>query len=161
MSLAIYPGSFDPLTNGHYDLIERAAKLFDHVIVAVSINSNKQPMFTIEERVAMIQAVVAPLNNVSVETCGGLLVDYVASKPGAVIIKGLRALSDFEMEFQMALMNKKLNDEVETLFMMTKTDFAYVSSSIIKEVSRYGGPIEDLVPAVVAQAIRDKRECVK
>lgn len=160
MSIAIYPGSFDPLTNGHLDLIERAARLFDEVVVAVSINSNKTPMFTVEERLAVIGEVVKPLQNVRVETCGGLLVDYVATKPGAVIVKGLRALSDFEMEFQMALMNKKLNDEVETLFMMTKTDFAYVSSSIIKEVSRFGGPIEDLVPPAVARAIRDKRERV-
>lgn len=160
MSIAIYPGSFDPLTNGHLDLIERAAKLFDEVVVAVSINSSKTPMFTVEERLTMIAEVVGPLQNVRVETCGGLLVDYVATKPGAVIVKGLRALSDFEMEFQMALMNKKLNDEVETLFMMTKTDFAYVSSSIIKEVSRFGGPIEDLVPPAVARAIRDKRERV-
>ncbi len=161
MSLAIYPGSFDPLTNGHLDLIERTSKLFDHVIVAISINSSKTPMFTVDERIEMIRESVEKLDNVSVETCAGLLVDYVKLKPGAVIVKGLRALSDFEMEFQMALMNKKLDDQVETLFMMTKTDFAFVSSSIIKEVSRFGGPIDDLVPLAVARAIRNKRECVK
>lgn len=158
MSIAIYPGSFDPLTNGHLDLIERAARLFDQVIVAISINTSKSPMFTLEEKIDMVTEAVKPFQNVNVESCGGLLVDYVAAKPGAVIIKGLRALSDFEMEFQMALMNKKLNDSVETLFLMTKTDYAFVSSSIIKEVSRFGGPIEDLVPPAVARAIRNKRE---
>lgn len=158
MSIAIYPGSFDPLTNGHLDIIRRAATLFDQVIVAISINTTKQPMFSVAQRVEMIEKVVEEFENVTVETCSGLLVDYVKTKPRAVIVKGLRALSDFEMEFQMALMNRKLEPDVETLFLMTRMDYAFVSSSIIKEVSRFGGNVEDLVPPVVAEAILKLKE---
>ncbi len=158
MSIAIYPGSFDPLTNGHLDIIRRAATLFDEVIVAISINTTKKPMFSVAQRVEMINKVVEEFDNVTVETCSGLLVDYVKTKPRAVIVKGLRALSDFEMEFQMALMNRKLEPDVETLFLMTRMDYAFVSSSIIKEVSRFGGNVEDLVPPVVAEAIQRIKE---
>jgi pantetheine-phosphate adenylyltransferase len=158
MSIAIYPGSFDPLTNGHLDIINRASKLFDEVIVLISVNSSKIPLFTANERLEMIETIVSVFPNVTVDLTSGLLVDYVKGKPQAVIVKGLRALSDFEMEFQMALMNRKLEPDVETMFLMTRMDYAYVSSSLIKEVSRFGGNISEFVPPEVEAAIRLKRE---
>ncbi|MCK8058067.1 MULTISPECIES: pantetheine-phosphate adenylyltransferase [unclassified Fusibacter] len=157
MKLAVYPGSFDPLTNGHLDLIKRAALLFDHVIVAISINSSKKPMFELDERKKMIEEVVSEFDNVTVDTVGGLIVDYISERENAVLIKGLRALSDFEMEFQMALMNRKLKPEVETLFLMTSMDYAAVSSSIVKEINRFGGDISELVPPLIAEAMVKRR----
>ena len=157
MRTAIYPGSFDPLTNGHYDLIKRASQLFDHVIVLISINTSKMTFFSIEERQQMIALCVEPLGNVTVKTSEGLLVDYVETINGAVIIKGLRALSDFEMEFQMALMNRHLKPNIETLFLMTSPELSYVSSSIVKEVFKFGGRIEELVPHIVARHMATKR----
>lgn len=157
MKIAVYPGSFDPLTNGHLDIIVRASKIFDEVVVAVSINSSKVPMFTVEERCEMIRQVVAPYANVRVDCVSGLIVEYVASYHNAVIVKGLRALSDFEMEFQMALMNRNLNENVETMFLMTGMEHAYLSSSIVKEVNKYGGDISNYVPAVVRTAMIEKR----
>ena len=156
MQTAIYPGSFDPITNGHLDIIERASKLCDKVIVAVLKNTNKNPMFTLEERVALIEEVVAPLNNVTVECFSGLLVDYAKQHNANVIIKGLRAVSDFEYEFQMALMNRKLSPDVETIFLMTSSKNSYLSSSIVKEVAKFGGCIEGLVPENIKQAILNK-----
>lgn len=156
MSKAVYPGSFDPVTNGHLDVIERAAKVFDHLTVAVVRNLGKSPMFSVEERLALLRSSTAHLSNVSVGHFEGLLVDYLRSVDSRVVIKGLRAISDFEYEFQMALMNRKLDSEIETLFMMTHNRYSYLSSSLVKEVARLGGEIDDLVPEVVLPAIRAK-----
>ncbi len=156
MQIGIYPGSFDPITNGHLDIIERASKICDKVIVAVLKNTNKNPMFTLEERVALIEEVVAPYENVEVACFSGLLVEYAKQQKANVIIKGLRAVSDFEYEFQMALMNRKLCPEVETVFLMTSSKNSYLSSSIVKEVARFGGCIEGLVPDNIKQAILKK-----
>ncbi len=157
MKTAVYPGSFDPLTNGHLDLIERAAKIFDELIVLVSVNSSKSPMFSLEERCAMIKRVVADFDNVRVAVLDGLLVDYVSRLGNAVIVKGLRALSDFEAEFQMALMNRDIDNTVETMFLMTCVDYAFLSSSIVKEVDRYHGDISEYVPDVVLREMLKKR----
>jgi pantetheine-phosphate adenylyltransferase len=156
MSRAVYPGSFDPVTNGHLDVIERAAKVFDHLTVAVVRNLGKSPMFSVEERMALLRSSTAHLGNVSVDHFEGLLVDYLHSVHSKVVIKGLRAISDFEYEFQMALMNRKLDSDIETLFMMTHNRYSYLSSSLVKEVARLGGDIDDLVPEVVLPAIRSK-----
>ncbi|TDT61623.1 pantetheine-phosphate adenylyltransferase [Fonticella tunisiensis] len=145
--VAVYPGSFDPITNGHLDIIERSAKIFDRVIVGVLENPEKKnPLFSIEERVGLITKVTSHLKNVEVESFRGLLIHYMHSKGAKVIIKGLRAVSDFEYEFQMALMNSKLDDNIETLFMMTNSKYSYLSSSAVKQVAMYGGCIRELVP---------------
>ncbi|MDP3058763.1 MAG: pantetheine-phosphate adenylyltransferase, partial [bacterium] len=149
MVVAVYPGSFDPATNGHIDVIERSAKIFDHVIVAVARNQSKSPMFCMEERIEMLKILTAHLANVSVESFEGLLVAYVKQKGAEVVIKGLRAISDFEYEFQMALMNRALDKDVDTLFMMTDYRYSYLSSSLVKEVARLGGPINELVAPLV------------
>ncbi len=146
MRTALYPGSFDPITNGHLDLIKRAAKMFDEVSVGVLINSQKTPMFTADERVALILEAVKDLPNVKVIQFAGLLVDYVKENDITAIVRGLRAVSDFEMELQMASMNKKLNDDAETIFMMTATEYAYLSSSLVKEVFKFGGEVKGFVP---------------
>lgn len=146
MRTALYPGSFDPITNGHLDIVRRASKMFDEVTVGVLVNSQKTPMFTADERVALIQEAVSDLPNVKVIQFSGLLVDYVRTHQITAIVKGLRAISDFEMELQMASMNKKLNDDAETIFMMTATEYSYLSSSLVKEVFRFGGEIAGLVP---------------
>ena len=156
MPNAIVPGSFDPVTNGHLDIIERAAHLFDNVTVAVVINSSKTPMFTLEERVEMLQEVCAHLSNVSVASFDGLLVEYAAQRGANVIVKGLRAVSDFEFELQMALMNRRLSPSVETVFMMTGAEYSYLSSSIVKEIARLGGSVKGLVPNSVTQRLRQK-----
>ena len=153
---AIVPGSFDPVTNGHLDIIERAAKMFGRVTVAVVINSSKEPMFTLEQRVEMLQDVCAHLANVSIGSFEGLLVDYARQCSAKVIVKGLRAVSDFEYELQMALMNRYQCPEVETAFMMTGAEYSYLSSSIVKEIARLGGSVEGLVPESVRQRLRDK-----
>ncbi len=147
-NIAVYPGSFDPVTNGHLDIIKRASKIFEKVYVAILTNSSKSPMFSVEERMEMIRQSVKAKGLTNVEVCNfnGLLVDFVAEKNANVIIKGLRAVSDFEYEFQMALMNHKLLKDVETLFMMTSNKYSYLSSSIVKEVARYGGNLDGLVP---------------
>ena len=157
-NIAVYPGSFDPVTNGHLDIIKRAARVFEKVYVAILTNSSKSPMFTVDERVAMIRRSVEELGikNVEITAFSGLLVDFVAEKNANVIIKGLRAVSDFEYEFQMALMNHKLLRDVETLFMMTSNKYSYLSSSIVKEVARYGGNLTGLVPEGLIPEITDR-----
>jgi len=156
MHLAIYAGTFDPLTLGHMDLIERSAEIFDEVILAVAIDSPKQPLFTTEERVEMARAVVSGLANVEVHAFGGLLVNYAREKGAPVVVRGLRAYSDFEYEFQMALTNRKLAPEIETLFMMPKEIHSYVSSSTVKEVARLGGDTSEFVPELVQARIEAK-----
>lgn len=156
MRTAIYPGSFDPLTNGHLDVIQRAAKLFDRVIVAVAQNESKQPLFTLAERQELVLASVATISNVEVDTFTGLLVNYVERRSGQAIVRGLRAVSDFEFEFQLALMNRKLNERVETIFMMPKDTYTFISSRIVKEIARLGGDINGFVPPPVQTALLAK-----
>jgi pantetheine-phosphate adenylyltransferase len=156
MRTAVYPGSFDPITNGHLDVIQRASRLFDRVIVAVAINESKTPLFTMRERKNLASLSVQHLKNVEVDTFTGLLVDYVISKGGEAVIRGLRAVSDFEFEFQLALMNRKLNERVETIFMMPKESYTFISSRMIKEVARLGGDISTFVPAHVGAALNQK-----
>lgn len=149
MRTAICPGSFDPVTNGHLNIIERSAKLFDKVIVLVAGNPNKNPMFTEAERVEFLRRVTAHLPNVEVHSYNGLLADYAAGEGACTLIKGLRAVTDFEFEFQQALTNKKLNPELETMFMITDARYMYLSSSIAKQVAAYGGDITDFIPEVI------------
>ncbi|MGA1236984.1 MAG: pantetheine-phosphate adenylyltransferase [Limisphaerales bacterium] len=156
MKLVVYPGSFDPLTNGHLDLIERAVKLFDRVIVAIAENESKHPLFTLQERKDLVTQSITHLKNVEVDTFTGLLVDYVEKQGGQAILRGLRAVSDFEFEFQLALMNRKLNQRVETLFMMPKDTYTFLSSRVIKEISRLGGNVDCLVPNAVKLALQSK-----
>jgi len=156
MRTAIYPGSFDPLTNGHLDVIERAAKLFDRVIVAVAKSDSKHPLFTLEERVKMVRASVRGMKNVSGDSFDGLLVEYVRHCRAHAVVRGLRAVSDFEFEFQLALMNRKLNDQFETIFMMPKDTYTFLSSRIVKEIARMGGDVAAFVPRHVRQALRKK-----
>ena len=157
MKTAIYPGSFDPITNGHLDIIKRSSDVFDKVIVSVINNPNKKPMFDLEERVEMIKEATKDIDNIEIDLFSeGLLIDYVKKKNINVIVKGLRAVSDFEYEFQMALMNRKLNKDVETLFMMTSSQYSYLSSSLVKEVFRLGGCIEGLVPDIVVERMKNK-----
>ncbi|MGB9839120.1 pantetheine-phosphate adenylyltransferase [Thermovenabulum sp.] len=156
MKIAIYPGSFDPITNGHIDVIERSSKLFDRIIVAVLKNPNKKPLFTVEERIEMIKEATKNIENVEVESFSGLLVDFARMKNAKIIVKGLRAVSDFEYEFQMALMNKKLDSEIETVFIMTNVRYSYLSSSVVKEVAGFGGCIKDLVPPHVEMKLKEK-----
>jgi pantetheine-phosphate adenylyltransferase len=158
---AIYPGSFDPLTNGHLDVIQRAAKLFDRVIVAVAENEGKQPLFTLAERVALVKNAVAKLKNVQTDSFDGLLVEYVASKNAQAIVRGLRAVSDFEFEFQLALMNRKLDENIETIFMMPKDTYTFLSSRIVKEIARLGGDVRAFVPPNVQVALKKKLKVAK
>ncbi len=150
------PGSFDPVTNGHYDIISRAATMFDEVLIAVAKNSTKTPLFTIDERVEMLTEVCAPCPNVTITTFEGLLVEFARNHGVTAIVKGLRAVSDFEYELQMALMNRRLQPEIETIFLMTGADYSYLSSSIVKEIARLGGAVEGLVPDCVEQRLRQK-----
>lgn len=156
MKTAVYPGSFDPITEGHLDIIKRAAKVFDEVIVAVLVNPDKKGFFNIEERVELIRKATHNISNVKIDSFQGLLVDYMKEKKSKVIIKGLRVVSDFEYELQMALMNKKLDDSIETVFMMTSAKYSYLSSSSIKQVVMFGGCIKDLVPDEVLDDIINK-----
>ncbi len=153
MRIAICPGSFDPVTKGHLDIVTRAAALFDHVIVLVVHNTAKHPSFTVDERIAMIRKVTANLTNVEVDTYGGLLADYAKLKGACAIVKGLRAVSDFEYEFQMALANKKFYPGADTVFVPTSMENMYLSSSIVKQVAMFGGDISDFVPAVLLDEI--------
>ncbi len=151
--IAVYPGSFDPITKGHLDIIRRAAKTFDKVYVAVLVNSSKSPMFSTQQRMEWIRKAAKGIDNVEVDTFSGLLVDYMKEKNAGFIIKGLRALSDFEYEFQMALMNHKLSKDIETLFMMTSGKYQYLSSSIVKEVAKHGASLDGLVPDSIKDEI--------
>lgn len=156
MRIAVYPGSFDPITNGHLDIIERASRIFDIVIVGVLNNSSKNPLFTASERVMLIEKVTDKLENVKVECFDGLLVDFASQHNANVIIKGLRTVNDFEYEFQMALLNKTLNSECETMFMMTNSKYSYISSSMVKELALYKGDLAGLVPSEIIHYIKDK-----
>ena len=156
MKRAIYAGSFDPVTNGHLDVIERAAKLCDEVIVAVAFNPEKHGLFTPEERVALLNSVVSGLPNVRVTAFHGLLVEFAQKENAAAVIRGIRAVSDFEFEFQMALMNRRLSPRLETLFLMPKEEYSYVSSRLVKEVASLGGDVRHFVPAIVADALRER-----
>jgi pantetheine-phosphate adenylyltransferase len=156
LKIAICPGSFDPATNGHIDIIQRSAKLFDKVIVAVSNNPNKKPLFSVEERVEIIKRTCSNIENLEIDSFSGLLIEYARSKNANAIVKGLRAVSDFEYELQMALMNKKLNPDIETVFMMTSSKYSYLSSSLVKEVARLGGCIRGLVPEMIENEIYKK-----
>src|ERR1700732_430292 len=155
-TVAVYPGSFDPLTNGHVDIIMRGARLFDRIIVAILVNAEKAPLFSMEERVEIARAVFKDQPNVEVDTFDGLLVDYVERRHAQVIVRGLRAVSDFEYEFQMTLMNQRLKPEIETVFMMPAEQYTYTSSRLIKEVFALGGRVAGLVSGLVAQRLRDK-----
>lgn len=156
MKTAVYPGSFDPVTNGHLDIIRRSAKVFDEVIVGVLVNPQKKGLFDIEERVELIQKVVKDIPNVKVESFSGLLIHFMKNKDAKVIIKGLRAVSDFEYEFQMSLMNSKLDPNIETVFMMTSAKNSFLSSSSVKQVAMFGGCIKDLVPDEIIPDIMKK-----
>ncbi|HKS37671.1 MAG TPA: pantetheine-phosphate adenylyltransferase [Verrucomicrobiae bacterium] len=156
MRTVIYPGSFDPLTNGHLDVIQRAAKLFDRVVVAIATNESKNPLFSLAERRDLVSRCVEGLKNVEADTFDGLLVNYVERRSGQAIIRGLRAVSDFEFEFQLALMNRKLNERVETIFMMPKDTYTFLSSRIVKEIARLGGDVSPFVPPVVQKALTAK-----
>jgi pantetheine-phosphate adenylyltransferase len=155
-SLAVFPGSFDPITNGHLDIVDRGLGVFDRVRMAILMNPEKQPLFTVEERVAIIREAYRGNPRVDVDTFSGLLVDYAERVGASVIIRGIRAISDFEYEFQMALMNRRLNPQIETVFMMPAESYSYVSSRLVKEVFQLGGRVSDLVPAVVEKRLRDK-----
>lgn len=154
--IAICPGSFDPVTNGHLDLIERAAKIFDKLIVSVLRNQEKEPLFDLDERLEMLREVLRPYGNVEVDSFAGLLMDYARQKQARVILRGIRAVSDYEYELQMALMNRKLEPQVETVFMLPGEAYSYLSSRLVREVARLGGSLKGLVPAIVEERLRVK-----
>src|SRR5215212_8280726 len=156
MRTAVYPGSFDPITNGHLDVIQRAAKLFDRVIVAVAKNESKNPFFSMTQRQDLCAHAVAHLPNVTVDAFSGLLVEYVERMQGDAVVRGLRAVSDFEFEFQLALMNRKLNERIETIFMMPKDTYTFISSRLVKEIARLGGDVSSFVPKVVQDALTNR-----
>jgi pantetheine-phosphate adenylyltransferase len=155
-TLAVYPGTFDPLTNGHVDIISRGARLFDRIVVAILINAEKAPLFSMDERVEIAREVFKDQRNVEIDTFDGLLVDYVERRRAQVVVRGLRAVSDFEFEFQMALMNHRLNPTIDTVFMMPAEQYTYISSRLIKEVFALGGRVHGLVPEVVEERLRGK-----
>lgn len=156
MKRAICPGSFDPVTRGHVDIIKRASAMFDYVIVAVMVNPNKKPSFTIEERIKLLGLAISELKNVEIVSFDGLLADYARERKASAIVKGLRAMSDFEYEFQMALANKKLNKDLETVFFTTSAENMYLSSSMVKQISRFGGDISGFVPECIHEEIKDR-----
>ncbi len=159
MRRAIYPGSFDPITNGHLDVVERALRLFDEVIIAVAQNSDKNPLFTLQERTDLVREAILALpdhKRLRIECLEGLLVDYAEAREATAVIRGLRAVSDFEFEFQLALMNRKLNPRIETIFLMPKDNYTYLSSRIVKEIARLGGAIDCFVPKSVRTALKNK-----
>lgn len=159
--IAIYPGTFDPITNGHLDLIKRALRTFDEVIIAIAPSLKKQPLFTIQERLHLIHEAVAGLERTRVDTFHSLLVDYAKKQRGSAILRGLRAMSDFEYELQLAHMNRRLNKDIETVFMMPSQEYSYLTSSIIKEISSFGGSVRGLVPKAVEKALREKYRRMK
>jgi len=161
MRIAIYPGTFDPITNGHLDLVERGLRIFDEIIIAVAPSPKKQPLFSLEERLKLIREAVKDCRNVKVEAFNGLLVNYVKGKGGIAIIRGLRAVSDFEYELQMALMNRRLDMNIETVFMMPSEEFSFLTSTVVKEVASLGGSVKGLVPEVVERAMREKFKVVE
>lgn len=156
MRIAVYPGSFDPITNGHLDIIKRASRIYDKLIVGVLDNNNKNPVFTAEERCRMIKDVTSDIENVDCDLFSGLLVDFAKQNNASVIVKGLRTVADFEYEFQMALLNKALNPEFETVFLMTDTKYSYISSSMVKEVAKYHGRLEGLIPVSILNKVKEK-----
>ncbi|KGX88562.1 pantetheine-phosphate adenylyltransferase [Pontibacillus litoralis] len=155
-TLAICPGSFDPVTYGHLDIIERAAKVFDHVVVTVFNNSAKNSLFTVEERKALLQQATEQYSNVSIDSSSGLLMNYAEEKGANAIVRGLRAVSDFEYEMQITSMNRKLNEDIETFFVMTNNQYSFLSSSTVKEVARFHGDVSELVPKIVDSALKEK-----
>ena len=160
-TIAIYPGTFDPITNGHLDLIKRALRTFDEVIIAVAPSLKKKPLFTLQERLHLINAAVKGLKRTKVDSFNSLLVDYVRKRKGNAILRGLRAISDFEYEFQLAHMNRRLNKNIETVFMMPSEEYSYLTSSIVKEVASFGGSVKGLVPEEVEKALKEKFKTVK
>lgn len=156
MRLAVYPGTFDPVTKGHLDLVRRGLMIFDELIIAVALNPKKKPLFTLEERISMIEVAIQEYPGVRVESFSGLLVDYVKERGGVAIIRGLRAISDFEYEMQMALMNRRLAGDLETVFMMPSEEYSYLTSTIVKEAASLGGSVAGLVPEGVEKALREK-----
>jgi pantetheine-phosphate adenylyltransferase len=155
---AVYPGSFDPVTNGHLDIIERASRVFDEVVVAVGVNMEKTPLFSVEERVNLLREACRHLENVQVDYFHGLAVDYVENQGAYVVIRSLRAVSDFEVEMQMALTNKRLNDKVETLFMMTSADYSFLSSSLVRQLAELKAPLHELIPPCVEARLIEKMQ---
>jgi pantetheine-phosphate adenylyltransferase len=155
-NIAVYPGTFDPITNGHLSIVNRALKIFDKLIIAILNNPQKEPLFSIEERITMIKDVLRSKSNIEVDVFDGLLVDYVIKKKSNVVLRGIRALSDFEYEFQMALMNRKLNRDVQSIFLMTDYKWFYISSTIIKEAASFNGDISGLVPPSVCEKLKEK-----
>lgn len=157
MTTAIYPGSFDPLTFGHVDIIERSARLFDHVIVSILTNAQKAPLFTVDERIEIMREILTPrFENVEVDVFHGLLVDYATQKKAQVIVRGIRAVTDYEYEFQMALMNRRLKPDIETVFMMPAENYSYLSSRLVKEIAELGGSVAGLVPESVERRLKQR-----
>lgn len=155
-SLAIYPGTFDPPTKGHLDIMERASCLFDHVIVGIGVNSTKVPMLSVDQRLQVLTEIAKPFKNVSVECFEGLLVEFARQKGAKSIVRGLRAVADFDYEFQIAMVNRKLNPEVDSVFLMTRWDYSYLSSSVVRDVVRNGGDVKDLVPPAVLEMLNNR-----
>lgn len=154
--IAVYPGTFDPVTNGHLDLVQRSLRIFDEVIVAIAANPKKKPVFSLEERIAMFKEVTTGYRNLTIEGFDGLLIDYVKKKNAAGIVRGLRAVSDFEYEMQMALMNRRMDNTVETVFMMPTEEYSFITSTIVKEAASFGGDVSTLVPKVVVERLKKK-----
>lgn len=159
--IAIYPGSFDPPTNGHLDIIERGSQLFDGVIVSIMHNPAKQSLFTLEERMELLREITKTFSNIEIDSSDGLLVDYAVKRNAHVILRGMRAVSDFEYEFQMALMNRRLNRDIQTVFLMTGLRWIFISSSVIKEAACFGGDVSDMVPPAVYQKLKEKFPLMK